>query len=412
MISRALRLLPLLFIGALAPAVLAQSADLRVSLTMPPTAFYNGSYAMAFGTMTITNAGYVPAQDLILDFGGGLNPGTWPYPGMKCNSGAQGAVRCTAPSLVPGTTSVAVVGLWDDVPVAGTVETASVTASSATTPDPDFTNNTASANTTVRWQSDMTFDSLNVPSAVGSGETAAITANFSNHGPTPAADPLITISIPPGTRYEGYLAESLFHCAEPPLGGHGDLVCTSSYDYPVRNDFVQALVSVDPSLAPGSVLTLNATLTSTSALKSPLTASGTLTVIAPTSSDAAVSVAATLDEPSVVAGMSSWETYTVSNAGPRDAEIVTLDIRPPGGSASWVGHPTIGSCSGYGPIHCVVATLAPGATMTVMVPVDTYATGTFTSTAVVTWLHGGTAVASNAVVVTSGEPARRRAARH
>lgn len=415
MVRRFPRLLPLLFVYVCAPALLAQTADLRVSLTMPPTTFYS----LVFGTVTITNAGNVPAQDVSLDFTGGLGLPALPYKGLKCSSD-QSTTHCTVPQIVPGSVTLPIAADWYRVPAPGTIETMSVTVSSSTTPDPDFTNNTASASTAIVWQSDLAFDSLNVPSTLASGSSAAIDVTFSNHGPSTATGVSLTISIPEGARYEGYLGESWLHCnTEPPLGGHGDLVCKPSYDdpagLPVGNASVEVLMSVDPSLAPGTVLPVHATLTGAYAPASPVTASAALTVAAPaTATGAAVHVAATFDKSSVVAGYAAWETYTVSNAGPQAAEIVTLDIRPPGGFASWVGHPSLGSCSGYGPIHCTIATLAPGATMTLEVPVQTYYgyTGTVTSTAVVTWLHGGSAVASNSLAIVPATPPRRRSARH
>ena len=409
-----MRMLRLLTLLVFAPTVLAQSADLRVSLTMPSTAFFNGSYTFAAGTLTISNAGNVPAQDVSFDFGGGLGPSSLPYQGVKCSG--PNFTHCTVPSIVPGTWTLPIFADWSYEMPAGTVKTSTVTVSSASTPDPDYTNNTTSAQTTILWQADLTLDSLNVPSPVAAGTTAAIDASFSNHGPSPATDLSLTISIPPGARYEGYFGEWWLRCKEPTVGGSGDLVCTTSSVGNFTNGAsVEALVSVDPTLAPGSVLPVNAALTSTTATKSPLTASGSLIVAAPVPApDAAVTVTATFDNPSVVTGHSAWETYTVSNAGPRDAEIVTLDIRPPNGYASWVGHPSLGSCDGNGPIHCTMATLPAGGTMTLQVLVQTYfgSTGTFTSTAVATWLHGGSAVTSNTLVVTPLTPPRRRSTRH
>lgn len=54
--------LPLLFFCALAPAVLAQSTDLRVSLAMQQATFFYDRYTSiyAIGTLTLTNAGKFP----------------------------------------------------------------------------------------------------------------------------------------------------------------------------------------------------------------------------------------------------------------------------------------------------------------------------------------------------------------
>jgi hypothetical protein len=408
------RLLPLLLVCVFASAAMAQSADLRVSLTMPATKFFYDRYTpvrVIFGTLTITNAGNVPSQDVTLDFAGGVYPSSpFPFQGTKC-SGTPRPTRCTVPSIVPGTFSLLVYGEW--YPTAGgTIETTSVTASSASTPDPDLTNNTGVASTLIIAQYNLTFDPLGVPSTVAVGKTAAITASYSNHGPTPAEDMAITISVPPGARYEGYYAPSYWYCAEPPLGGEGDLVCTSHLIGGETNDSVEALVGVDPSLAPGTILTLHGTLTSASALPSPLTASGNLTVTAPTSSDPAVSVTATVDQPSIVVNGWTTATYTISNAGPHDADIVTLDVRPPDGSLLASAKTTLGSCSGTDTLHCVAATLPAGATMTLTIAVHSFTAGTFTSTAVVTWLNGGPIAASSSFDAMWVSPSRHRAVPH
>ncbi|HEX7192779.1 MAG TPA: hypothetical protein VF381_14520 [Thermoanaerobaculia bacterium] len=127
--------------------------------------------------------------------------------------------------MVPGSWRLPVMATWYDAPAPGTVETMSVTISSPYTPDPDLTSNTASANTTILWQSNLTFDALKPLSPVAPGKIAVIAASYTNHGPSPATDLSITISVPPGTKYDGYYADNAFDCTEPPVGGQGDLVC-------------------------------------------------------------------------------------------------------------------------------------------------------------------------------------------
>ncbi len=420
------RRLPLLFLFAFAPAVLADSVDLRVVLSMPPTVVYNGysqfsaldslsGTATVNGTVTIINASSAPTERVTfdlhgLDMVGVVNPdlSEWNMYNVTCIG-----TRCTVLDLPPGSLTVNVSARWSSVP-AGTVETTSVTVSSTYSSDPDLTNNTSTAKTTILWQSNLTFDALNVPASVPAGQSFAIAASCSNRGPSRATDMTVTISIPPGARYEAVVAPPWYDCAEPAVGGHGDLVCTG-LDIGLTSDVVQALVSVDPSLAPGTVLAIDGKLTSTSAAQWPLT-SKSLTVTAPIPVDAALSVTATVDNPSVVAGGSATETYTVYNAGPHDAQNVTLDVRLPDDDtyvfppklAGW----TFDSCDGLLPVHCTAATLAPGATLTLVVKVPENITGRFTTTAVASWSKGGPIAASNALVVTSGEPARRRATRH
>lgn len=426
-----IRLLPLLLASfAFVPAVLAETVDLRARLSMPPTAVYNADPQYAGpnsllgtvtvnGTLTIINAGIAPTERVTFDVDGltvvGLvNPDNSPdyYHNVTCSG-----TRCTVSVLPAGSMTFNVTAHWASVPAPGTVETTSATVSSTRSSDPDPTNNTATANTTILWQANLTLDALEVPSSVAAGQSCAITAHYRNRGPSRAADMTLTISIPPGARYEGLVAPSWFNCAEPEVGGHGDLVCTApSVGLTSDWDVVQAIVSVDPSLTPGSVLTMNGRLTSTTAVQSPVTASGSLTVAAPTAADAALSVTATVDNPSVVVGDWATETYMVHNAGPQAARDVVLDVRLPEDNlevfdpklAGW----TFDSCDGMWPIHCTAVTLAPGATLTLLVKVRETFTGRFTSTAVASWWNGGPVAASNALVVTSGQPARRRPARH
>lgn len=416
---KSLRFLPLLFLFVLAPAVLAENVDLRVSLWMPPTAVFHthqadpvggGSYgyAMGDGILTLTNTGSAPVQGVTfqLDSQLILIGDEASRQRISCNW-----KTCSVPELAPGSLNLAVSADWSNA-ARGTVETTSVSASSTRFTDPDLTNNSASATTTIVYQSDVTFEALSVTSPAAPGKTSAITAFYSNHGPSETTDLSITISIPPGARYEGYYARPWFHCTEPPLGGQGDLVCRAPSIGLITNDSVEALIGLDPSLAPGTVLTLNGTLTSSSALQSPLTASGSLTVIPPTSADAVVSVAAAADKPAVAAGEMTAETYTISNAGPHDAYIVALDVRLPAGSVPSAATWTFNSCSGTTMMHCTAPAMAAGTTMSLTVPVQTHATGTFTSTAVVTWQNGGTAAASANLVVVDPTPPRRRATKH
>jgi hypothetical protein len=410
----------LLFLCAIAPAVLADNIDLRAVLSMPQTAVYNAAVpdlggfsgtVAANGNLTIINASTLPAERVTVDLDGlsvvGLVSTEYDRD-FSCSG-----TRCTVNVLQPGSMTMNVHALWWSAP--GTVETTSATVSSTRSTDPDPTNNTAKANTTLLWQSNLTLDALDVPSSVAAGQSCAITAHCSNHGPSRATDMKVTISIPPGARYEGLLAPPRYDCTEPDFGGHGDLVCTAA-DTGLADEVVQALVSVDPSLAPGTALTMNGRLTARSTAQSPLTAAGSLTVAAPTAADAALGVTATVDNTSLVVGALATETYTVYNSGPHDAHNVTLDVRLPESTwsvnvqkrASW----TFDSCSGLWPMHCTAATLPPGATLTLVVQVPEIVAGRFSSTGVATSLNGGNAAASNALVVTSGHPARRRPARH
>src|SRR5262249_44042247 len=71
----------------------------------------------------------------------------------------------------------------------------------------------------------------------------------------------------------------------------------------------------------------------------------------------------------VAAGQLLTYTLTVSNSGPSSATGVTLTDALPGNVAINVVTYSQGTCTGYGPITCSVATLASGASATITIQV-------------------------------------------
>ncbi len=86
----------------------------------------------------------------------------------------------------------------------------------------------------------------------------------------------------------------------------------------------------------------------------------------------------------VVQGEDLEYTVTVTNNGPSTAvgTIVTDDLPP--GTTLVSATPSVGTCSGTGPLSCSVGDLAPGASATVAVVLDAAAPGTVTNTATAT----------------------------
>ncbi len=366
---RLLRLLTLLF----APAVLAQSADLSVTVTLPPTAVYDAvspfSVATATGQLTVTNAGPSTAQNVSIDFDANL--ANVFVPGFQCGT-TSGHYRCTAATMAPASFTVSFSEAWllpRDGTSKGTVETATVTVSSSSPADPNLANNSASANTTVVWQADVELETngIGFPPAAP-GDYYSIYAFFSNNGPSPASDVKVTLTVPPGAAYVSYVTQGLAPCTEPPKGGQGDLVCTGS-NLAVGGGYEAAmLVRIDPSTLPGTVITFPITLTSTTATKPTQATSTPVTIIEPANLQVQMSAPA-----SAHPGDTFLTTVTLTNYGPGAAykpevfvkTALGISTGPMNAPAGWLCIGTI----------CDADSLAPG-------------TATFTFPTTIPWNAG------------------------
>lgn len=353
----------------------AQPADLSATVTMPPTVVYKDGLAVAAGQFTVTNAGPWAAQNVTVDFNAGSQA---TLPGFTCGWKDAG-YRCTAASMAPGSVTGTLTATWPAAPN-GTLETTTVTATSASR-DPDTTNNSASAKTTVIWQSDLTLQQLTMPSPVLAGALVIMDAHYFNAGPSPATDVKITITVPPGAAYDSYSAHfNTFKCTEPPKGGQGDLVCTASALDSGASDAIEMTVRVDPAVKPGTVITFPATLTCPTALKPSQSITGSTTVAAPANLRVTLSSA-----PTVVPGDSYLNTVTVTNAGPGNALNVRLALTA--GSYFDITAPAGWGCApGVNIATCSAASFPPGtATFTFMArTLVNFTSGTITQTATVT----------------------------
>lgn len=347
----------------------AQPADLSTVVTMPSTAVDQGGTTTASGQFTVTNAGPWPAQLVTVTLDG-VSSAT--LPGFSC--GWDGShYACTTAFMAPGSAATGTLTAIWPAAANGTLETTTVAATSLSR-DPDATNNSASAKTTVVWQSNLTIQ-LSVPSLALAGQLVAVDAHYFNSGPSMATDVKLTITVPAGATYDSYSANSSnLKCTEPPKGGHGDLVCTASslgYQY---NDLAVNL-RVDPAATPGTVITIPATLTASDSTKPPLTTTGSLTVAAP------ANLKVTLSSPStVIPGDSYSNTVTVTNMGPGNALNVNLSVT---GVSEFTSEPAGWGCA---VTTCQIASFPPGtATITFTRRTAVSATsGTLTQTATVT----------------------------
>jgi uncharacterized repeat protein (TIGR01451 family) len=170
-------------------------------------------------------------------------------------------------------------------------------------------------------QANLTLDDVSFVQQLGSGSRFPVDTIYENSGPSPATDFKMTITIPAGLMYEGYSADPRFQCTEPPKGGQGDLVCTAANVGVVSREAIEAELQIDPAVTPGTVIPIQATLTSSNAVKLSQTISKPLTVIAPANLHLEMSAPA-----SATAGDLFTTTITVTNAGPAAAVNAVLSF--------------------------------------------------------------------------------------
>jgi uncharacterized repeat protein (TIGR01451 family) len=248
----------------------------------------------------------------------------------------------------------------------GTVLSATATAASTTT-DPVAGNNSATTTTAVIAQADLSITLTDSPDPVIAGTNLTYVATLSNAGPSDAQAATITLPLPAGTS---------FVSAAPSAGGScnaaSPVVCSwAGGTAPGTTRTATIVVLVAPSVLDGTVLSATATASSTTTDPNPAnnTATTTTTVIA----RADLQIGLTASVPQVLINVPVTFTATSLNAGPSDAQNVsiTLTLTPdfrysshtaPGATCTT---PQIGNT---GAIVCTWAgATAPGVTRTLTV---------------------------------------------
>jgi len=299
-------------------------------------------------------------------------------PGFSCSTpavGATGTVTCTNALLAAGASAdFQIVVRVNPTTANGTVisNTANV---STTDTDPNLSNNSATANTTVAVTSDISVTKSGPPS-VGLGGTITYTVSISNVGTSDAQTVTLTDVVPTGTTFVSETQSSgpAFACSAPAVGGTGTISCNIATLAAGATSTFSIVVSANAGA--GSAITNTATGGSASADANPAnnSSSATTTVAGP---DLAVTKSDSPDP--VTAGSNITYTVTVQNNGTSGANNVSLVDAIPANttfvSETQTGGPTF-TCSTplvgtTGTINCTNALLnaATAATFQVVVQV-------------------------------------------
>ena len=350
------------------------TADLSVSVTGPVSATAGASVTY---TATVANGG--PADASALSLTDAVPAGATfvsetrtSGPAVTCANppaGGTGTTTCTASSFASAATTVLqlVYSLPANFSGTSVSDTAAVSAAS---PDPDLTNNTDKATTSVTTSADAGV-SLSGPANATAGATVTYIATVSNTGPSDAAAFAFTDAVPAGATFitETQTSGPALSCTNPAAGGAGTTSCTAATLAAGATATVKLAYLLPASFASSSISDSAAVSETT---HDAVSANNTDDVTTPvtTSADAGVSLTGPAGG---IAGTTVTYTAVVTNAGPSDAQgFALLDTVPSGTtfvSETQTSGPAL-SCTnpaagGTGTTSCTAATLAAGATATV-----------------------------------------------
>ncbi|WP_242310982.1 DUF6923 family protein [Bacillus cereus group sp. BfR-BA-01331] len=291
-------------------APISFSADISVVKTASPTPVVAGE--LLTYTIVVSNAGPNAAQNVTLtdvipseilspeySIDGGVTFNPWPGT-LSLGTLANGATETV---LIRGTVSTSAT---DSITNTATVD--------STTPDPDPTNNTSTVITPVNASADVAIIKTANPNPVSGGNVLTYTLFISNLGPSDAQNVIVTDAVPSVVLNPEYSTDGGVTFNPWP----GTLSLGTLVNGATETILIQGTVSISAT----GTITNTATVESTTPDPDPT--NNTSTVVTTVSESADISVVKLGNPNPVIAGQVITYTIVVSNAGPSDAENVTL----------------------------------------------------------------------------------------
>ncbi len=272
---------------------------------------------------------------------------------VSCSISSAFASGATAPfSLVLNVTAAA-----------GTVVSATATVGSST-PDPNSSNNSATATFTVAnsGQADLAVTATASPNPVTQGNNVTFTETVTNNGPATETNATFTVTLPANT--------TLVSFTPPPSGWScsgsttftcnltGTLLAGSSANFPL-------VVQVNAGVAAGTVISATPSVTSTVSDPNLSNNSATASTIVALPTQSSVSITKSASPEPVDQNSTLTYTITVTNGGPAVATgtFTVTDVLP--GEVTYIPNSystTSGSCTGTTTVTCTLNNLAVGST--------------------------------------------------
>lgn len=354
------------------------TADLSITKADSPDPVLPG--AQLTYTLTYRNDGPSPATGVsIID----VLPADVTFDSATPDQGScsevVGVVNCDIGDLPAGAGGQAtIVVTVSGSAVPGTTITNNA-AINAVTVDPDDANNTAQAVTTIQDEADLSIAKSDAPDPVTAGEQLTYTLTYDNLGPSDASNVIVTDVLPTGVTLSSVTPDA-GSCDV--LGG--TITCTIG-DVAVADPAgdIVVVVDIDPFAPDGSMLTNTVSISGAEVDQNPANNSTTANTTVTTSADVSLAKADTPDP--VVAGEQLTYALTYANAGPSDAQTVSVVDGLPAGVTFVSATPDQGSCSeAGGTVTCDLGTLRVGTAGQIEVVVDvdpSTAPGTITNLA-------------------------------
>jgi uncharacterized repeat protein (TIGR01451 family) len=383
---------------------LQTSADLAISMTANPSPVDAGGDV----TYTITvadkgpdkaiNAALTTAVPTSTTFVSFTAPSGWTTSTPMV--GSPGIVSATIPTLDRGDSAVFsfVVHVNSDTPGNTTLTAKGSTTSD--TPDPDTTNNSASASAIVSSpleQTDLAIAMSVTPTTVPQGQTLAFTITVTNNGPVDASNVVMTTNTPSETTFQSLTAPSGWSTATPPVGGTGSLKASIASLAVGASAMFAVTVGVNSTTTAGSVITGIATAASGTPDSNPGNnrAQASATVAQVLTANLTVAISGNINPATV--GQDVTYTITVSSSGDEAATGTVVHVTVPG-SATMISlgggtRTPVGEDINFG-------TLAAGATRQFQVVARPMSPGTITLTAGLTADAGVNVVGPASVTTT------------
>lgn len=366
-------------------AGMTPTADVSVTKSGSPNPVTAGSNVVF--TITLTNAGPDAANSVSLT--DNLPAGTTFVSFAQTTGPAfttSGGPPSTATILSLPAAATATFDLTVHIPSAmrgGSISnTVSVT---HTTFDPNPVNNSFTSGVEVGVLDDLSVVKSDSPDPVTAGSNITYTMTFTNAGPSDADLPVLTDNVPANTTFVSMAQNSgpAFTLTTPGVGGIGAVTANAATLAAGATATFTMVVKVNASTSNGTIITNTATASG----MSPDGNSGNDNSITTTTVAASADLVLTkTDSPDPVnQGANITYTLTLTNNGPSDAQLVSLNDAVPAGTTlvSFVQNTGPAFIIFPATTNATAFTLAAGAsaTFTLVVNVGAATTGTISNTA-------------------------------
>ena len=312
-------------------------------------------------TLDIDNAGPSTAVDVVvtdtLPTGASFVSSD---PACVENPPASGQLSCDLPDLASGGMEGVTITVTLDAALPDGSSLTNRAGVTASTPDPDPSDNTDEVTSIVARQVNLTIALADLPDPVTAGSSLRYTVTVENEGPSDATNVIVVDTLPAGTTFD----TSDAGCVQAPVGtltcGLGGLASGASTSFTID-------VTVDPGVPGGTILVDQATVSADETEINLGDNSDSESTLVVAEADLAITKAA--GSATVVAGTQLNYTVVVTNSGPSDApNVVVVDTLPAG--TSFVS--STGGCveAPAGILTCALGDLAAGASTSFNVTVD------------------------------------------